>query len=259
MNATDRRLTTILCADIVGYSGLVARDEAGTLERLAEARAILRAEIEAQGGRVFNLAGDGLLAECPSALAAVRAAVACQQRLADWAAGQPEDRRVRLRIGVNLGDVVVDGDDLLGEGVNTAARLQGLAAPGGICLSAPVHDQVRGRLDVEAVDLGLRAIKNMAEPIRVYALGTAGDPRPAGDPETTGAAGRRGRHPAVERFRLRLLAALLVLAVLLAVNLLTTPHRIWVQWPALGFGLALLAPLLRTLLEDRARPDGGSG
>lgn len=251
MSQPERRLTAILCADVVGYSRLVGRNETGTLARLDQARGILRTVTEGQGGRVFNLAGDGLLAEFPSALAAVQAAVSAQDRLGLWASDQPEDDRMRLRIGVNLGDVVVNGDDLLGDGVNVAARLQALAQPGGICLSGAVYDQVRGRIEIGFADLGPQAMKNMADPVRVYALRVGPDvdradvvaPVPAPAPQP-------GRE-VFDQLRRRLLGALMVVAVLLVINLMTNPHDLWVQWPALGLGIAALLPLARRLLWGR--------
>lgn len=244
----ERRLTAILCADVVGYSRLVGRDETGTLARLDQARDILRTVTEGQGGRVFNLAGDGLLAEFPSALAAVQAAVSAQDRLGLWASDQPEDDRMRLRIGVNLGDVVVNGDDLLGDGVNVAARLQALAQPGGICLSGAVYDQVRGRIEVGFADLGPQAMKNMAEPVRVYALRIGPDTRRVETAVSIPAPAPSWGGEVFGRLRRRLLGALLVVAVLLVINLMTNPHDLWVQWPALGLGIAALLPLIRHLL-----------
>ncbi|WP_052119886.1 adenylate/guanylate cyclase domain-containing protein [Inquilinus limosus] len=249
MSQPERRLTAILCADVVGYSRLVGRDETGTLARLDQARDILRTVTEGQGGRVFNLAGDGLLAEFPSALAAVQAAISAQDRLGVWASDQPEDDRMRLRIGVNLGDVVVNGGDLLGDGVNVAARLQALAQPGGICLSGAVYDQVRGRIEIGFADLGPQAMKNMADPVRVYALRVGPDAHrveamaPAPVP--------RSGHGVFDQLRRRLLGALVVVAVLLVINLMTNPRDLWVQWPGLGLGIAALLPLIRRLLWGR--------
>lgn len=249
MPQPERRLTAILCADVVGYSRLVGRDETGTLARLDQARDILRTVTEAQGGRVFNLAGDGLLAEFPSALAAVQAAVSAQDRLGVWASDQPGDDRMRLRIGVNLGDVVVNGGDLLGDGVNVAARLQALAQPGGICLSGAVYDQVRGRIEIGFADLGPRVMKNMADPVRVYALRVGPDAHLV-EAQAVSLAPRPGREM-FDRLRRRLLGALVVVAVLLVINLMTNPRDLWVQWPALGLGIAALLPVVRHLLWGR--------
>lgn len=248
MSQPERRLTAILCADVVGYSRLVGRDETGTLARLDEARGILRTAIEAQGGRVFNLAGDGLLAEFPSALAAVQAAITAQDKLGVWAEAQPEDDRMRLRIGVNLGDVVVSGGDLLGDGVNVAARLQEVAVPGGICLSGAVYEQVRGKVETGFADLGQRSMKNIADPVRVYALRIGADAHRMEALATVPAPTPKPGREVFGRLRRRLLGALVVVAVLLVINLMTNPHDLWVQWPALGLGIAALLPLVRHLL-----------
>ncbi|MGO4126039.1 adenylate/guanylate cyclase domain-containing protein [Inquilinus sp. YAF38] len=256
MSQPERRLTAILCADVVGYSRLVGRDETGTLARLDQARGILRNAIEGQGGRIFNLAGDGMLAEFPSALAAVQAAITAQDRLDDWAEVQPEDDRMRLRIGVNLGDVVVSGDDLLGDGVNVAARLQEVAVPGGICLSGAVYEQVRSKIETGFADLGPRAMKNIADPVRVYAL-RIGPEVPWAEQRVPPVAAAHPGHAVFGRLRRRFLGALVVVAVLLVINLMTSPYDIWVQWPALGLGVAVLLPVIRHLLWGRPL-DAGS-
>jgi adenylate cyclase len=252
----ERRLTAILCADVVGYSRLVGRDETGTLARLDQARGILRNAIEGQGGRIFNLAGDGMLAEFPSALAAVQAAITAQDRLGDWAEVQPEEDRMRLRIGVNLGDVVVSGGDLLGDGVNVAARLQEVAVPGGICLSGAVYEQVRSKIETGFADLGPRSMKNIADPVRVYALRIGPEVPWAEQRIPPVTAGQPG-HAMFDRLRRRFLGALVVVAVLLVINLMTSPYDIWVQWPALGLGVAVLLPVIRHLLWGRPL-DAGS-
>lgn len=251
----ERRLTAILCADVVGYSRLVGRNETGTLARLDQARGILRTVIEGQGGRVFNLAGDGLLAEFPSALAAVQAAITAQDRLGVWAEVQPEDDRMRLRIGVNLGDVVVSGDDLLGDGVNVAARLQEVAAPGGICLSGAVYEQVRSKIETGFADLGPRSMKNIADPVRVYALRIGPDAHRVEAASPPAAAS--GRYSPFESLRRRVLGALLIIAVLLVINLMTDPYDLWVQWPALWLGVMVIMPVIRHLIWGRPMDAGG--
>lgn len=251
----ERRLTAILCADVVGYSRLVGRNETGTLARLDQARGILRTVIESQGGRVFNLAGDGLLAEFPSALAAVQAAITAQDRLGVWAEVQPEDDRMRLRIGVNLGDVVVSGDDLLGDGVNVAARLQEVAAPGGICLSGAVYEQVRSKIETGFADLGPRSMKNIADPVRVYALRIGPDAHRVEAASPPAAAS--GRYSPFESLRRRVLGALLIIAVLLVINLMTDPYDLWVQWPALWLGVMVIMPVIRHLIWGRPMDAGG--
>ena len=166
----QRRLAAILAADIAGYSRLMGRDEAGTARQLRDHLAAVRAVIERHDGRIVKTMGDGLLIEFPSAVAAVEGAITLQRRMQRRNARQPADRRMLFRIGVNLGDVLVQGEDILGEGVNVAARLEGLAASGGICLSQAVYEQVKGKIDARFRDLGSHRLKNIAEPVRAYAV-----------------------------------------------------------------------------------------
>ena len=174
-----RRLAAILAADVAGYSRLVGADEEGTLARLrALFREAVQPAVAARGGRVFKLMGDALLAEFPSAVEAVRCAAEIQDAAEQRGAGEPEDRRVRLRVGVHLGDVVIEGSDLLGDGVNVAARLEGLAEPGGVVISAKVADEVRGRVPFALEDLGERALKNIERPVRAFLLRAPGGPPP---------------------------------------------------------------------------------
>ncbi len=169
-----RRLTTIIAADVAGYSRLVREDEEATLRALrAHRHELFNPLIEQYGGRVANTAGDSLLLEFPSAVEAVRCAVAIQNGLAERNTGVPVERQIRLRIGINVGDVVAEGNDLLGDGVNIAARLEALADTGGIYLSRSVRDQVRDHLDLDLADLGEVKVKNIDRPVRVFkVLGT---------------------------------------------------------------------------------------
>jgi len=170
----ERRLAAILMADVVGYSRLMQQDEAGTLALLRERHGqVLEPLIAAHGGRVAKLMGDGLLAEFASAVKAVECAVALQEQLGQANAALPEASRLVLRIGVNLGDVMVEAGDLYGDTVNIAARLEALAPPGGIVVSAAVHEQVRGKLALAFVDRGRQQLKNLSEPLQVFALGGA--------------------------------------------------------------------------------------
>src|SRR5262245_27647170 len=177
---TDRqRLAAILAADMVGYSRLMSADERGTVAALDAARRVFRAEIEAAQGRVIDMAGDSVLAVFDSAIGAVSAAVAVQRRLDEASSSVPEDRRMRYRIGIHLGDVIERSDGTVyGDGVNIAARLQGLADPGGITVSVAVHGAVGNRLAMTFVDQGEREVKNMA-PVRAFAIRTK--PSDAGD------------------------------------------------------------------------------
>ncbi|MGY4427919.1 TolB-like protein/tetratricopeptide (TPR) repeat protein [Bradyrhizobium sp. F1.13.1] len=168
----NRRLTTILAADAVGYSRLVGADEEGTLERLRGIRKdLIDPVIASHRGRLVKTTGDGFLAEFASVVDAVRSAIEIQRAMIESYSGVAQDRRIEFRIGINLGDVVVEDDgDLMGDGVNVAARLEGIAEPGGICLSSAGYHQVRGKIDMAARDLGEQNLKNLAEPVRVYAL-----------------------------------------------------------------------------------------
>lgn len=176
-----RKLTVILSADVVGYAGQMQRDEAGTLRRLKDNRAqIFDPQVAAHGGRVFKLMGDGALAEFPSAIAAVECALAIQAATEQAASADANASPVRYRIGINLGEVIVDGEDLYGEGVNTAARLQALGPVGGVSLSKVVRDTIVGKLAVVFEDLGQHQIKENEQPVHAFAVGASGAaPAPA--------------------------------------------------------------------------------
>src|SRR5271167_1200420 len=164
-----RRLAAILAADVAGYSRLMGADEEGTLERLkALRRELLDPKIAEHHGRIVKTTGDGMLVEFPSVVDAVRCAVAVQQAMGERDAGAAADNRIELRIGINLGDVIVEGDDLYGDGVNIAARIEALADGGGVFVSNTVHDQVRDRLPFVFEDLGEQQVKNITRPVRVY-------------------------------------------------------------------------------------------
>ncbi|MBV8400017.1 MAG: adenylate/guanylate cyclase domain-containing protein, partial [Acetobacteraceae bacterium] len=167
MTAT-RRLAAILAADIVGYSRLMGADEAGTVQALREHRVAADPLIAEHGGRIFKTTGDGLLIEFPSVVGAVECALVLQHLAAERNTAVPGERRMEWRIGVHLGDVLVEGDDILGDGVNIAARLEGIAEPGGVCISEDAFRQVRGKVEVGFVDLGDQNLKNIARPVRVY-------------------------------------------------------------------------------------------
>ncbi|MCK1307834.1 class 3 adenylate cyclase [Bradyrhizobium sp. GM22.5] len=171
----NRRLTTILAADAAGYSRLVGIDEEGTLDRLRTIRKdLIDPMIAAHRGRIVKTTGDGLLAEFASVVDAVRSAIDMQQVMAESNSGLVQDRRIEFRVGINLGDVVVEDDgDLMGDGVNVAARLEGIAEPGGICLSSAAYDQVRGKLDIAAQDRGQQQLKNIAELVQIYSISAA--------------------------------------------------------------------------------------
>ena len=163
-----RRIVAILAADVAGYSRLVGDDEEGTLARLRTLRReLIDPEIAAHRGRLVHVAGDGLLIEFASTIDAVRCAVAVQRSMAATAAGPPE-HRIQYRVGLHVGDVLADGGDILGDSVNIAARLEGIAEPGGICLSAAAYEQIRGKLEIAVADMGEQDLKNIARPLHTY-------------------------------------------------------------------------------------------
>jgi adenylate cyclase len=183
-----RRLSAILAADVVGYSRLIRADEEGTLAALnALRRDLIDPKIATHHGRIVKLMGDGMLAEFSSVVDAVRFAAEVQQAVAERNAELAQDQHIEFRVGINLGDVVIDGDDIHGDGVNVAARLEGLAYPGGICVSGAVHDQVRDRIDLAFEDMGEQEVKNIDRPIRVWrwasdTSATASEPVPTTKP-----------------------------------------------------------------------------
>ena len=171
----ERRLSAILAADVAGYSRLMHSDEETTHAKLT---ALLAGGVEPaiaeHGGRIVKNTGDGFLAEFPSAVEAVRAAVQFQARIKELTFGEVEERRIAFRVGVNVGDVIVEPHDIFGDGVNIAARLESIAEPGGVCISSAAYDQVQGKVGVEFADLGEQDLKNIARPVRAYAVVRAG-------------------------------------------------------------------------------------
>ena len=161
----ERRLAAILAADVAGYSRLMGADEEGTLECLkAHRRELIDPKIREHRGRIVKTTGDGMLVEFASVVDAVRCAVEIQRGMVDRNAEVPEDKRIAFRIGINLGDVIVDGDDIYGDGVNIAARLEALAEPGGICVARTVRNQIRDKLPYPFEDMGEQSVKNIARP-----------------------------------------------------------------------------------------------
>jgi adenylate cyclase len=268
--APERKLTTILSADVAGYSAMMERDEAATLAQLKAAREMMAREIPAWRGRVVNTAGDGLLAEFASVVNAVECAVRMQRSMAERNANLAEPQRMRFRIGVNLGDVMVDGDDLLGDGVNVAARLQSLAEPGGILISGPVFDQVRTKLALSFDSLGPQSVKNISEPVPAWRVvlngggglgadGGAAHPLPELARRSLGEAGRERVASELARTpgegdqtlaqkdstgwpslkRSATISAVLIV-MLFAINMLTESNALWFQWPSLAI-LAVFA------------------
>jgi len=206
---TERRLAAIIAIDVAGYSRLMGADEEGTLATLKAHRAVTDQISRQHGGRIVGTAGDGLLLEFPSVVEAVIFAMAVQAVMDERNAEIPDDEKMLYRIGINLGDVLVDNDDIFGDGVNVAARLEGLAEPGGICISRTVRDNVRDRMDINLEDLGEVEVKNIARPVRVF--------RVLSDPD---AAAKIARRTMATRWLKRLAAtavAILILASIVTV------------------------------------------
>src|SRR6266511_1517435 len=194
----ERKLTAILSADVKGYSRLMGADEEGTLHTLTTHRKVIDTLIEQHRGRIVGTAGDSVLAEFASVVDAVQCAVEIQTTLKAENANLPPDRRMEFRIGINLGDVMVEGEQIYGDGVNIAARMESLADPGGICISGTVHEHIRNKLSLRYEDLGEQVVKNITEPVRVWrvvvepaaASGHKVPSPPAGERQGEGAAGR---------------------------------------------------------------------
>src|SRR5216684_778519 len=172
----ERKLAAILAADVAGYSRLMGADEAGTARAVREHHAAADPFIAEHGGRIVKTTGDGVLIEFGSVVAAVQCALALQRLAAERNSGIAGERRMEWRIGVHLGDVLIEGDDILGDGVNIAARLEGIAEPGGICISEDAFRQVRGKIKAEFADIGEQSLKNIARPLRIYRAQPASAP-----------------------------------------------------------------------------------
>src|SRR6516165_2294189 len=215
-----RRLAAILAADVAGYSRLMGADEEGTHERLkAHRRQLVDPKIREHHGRIVKTTGDGLLAEFPSVVDAVRCAAEVQRGILDREPDLPDERRIRWRIGINLGDVIAEDEDIFGDGVNVAARLEALAEPGGICVSGVVRDQIRGKLPYPLDDRGEQNVKNIALPVRVYEM----RPETIADLPAPGIPVAAPHRPAAGR---AIIAAAAVAAVLIAAG------GTWWLWPA---------------------------
>jgi adenylate cyclase len=214
-----RRLTAILAADGASYSRLMGADEEGTHERLkAHLGALVDPKIAEHRGRIVKTTGDGMLVEFPSVVDAVRCAVEVQRGMVERNAAIPPDKRIDFRVGINLGDIIADGDDIFGDGVNIAARLEALAEPGGICISGTVRDHIGDRLPYTYKDRGEQSVKNIARPVRVYALRTEGAAYPPAS-----------RVPAVSRRRRSAVVAAILMVASMALVIAVVA---WWAWPA---------------------------
>ncbi len=252
-----RKLSTIFCADVAGYSRLMDADETGTMDRLRQYRLAMRGLIERHDGRVVNTWGDAVIAEFASPVEAVQAAVEVQHELATRNNGVPDDRVMRFRIGVNLGDVMVEGDDLYGEGVNIAARLQTLADPGGVVISGTVYELVRKKFGISFEFVGDQSVKNIDEPVASYrllledeALQANPTPRPAKRPKRSESskepcrpspqAGPPATRHGGRRLPRRARFAVMMIGFFFLINLFSGLDSLWFQWPSIPFILMLI-------------------
>ena len=275
-----RRLTTVLCADVHGYSRLMGADEAATLGTLRRYRSAIAGLVERHDGRIVNTWGDAVIAEFASVVEAVQCAVEIQQEISNQDSDLPHADRMRFRIGINLGDVMVDGSDIYGDGVNIAARLQELAEPGGVVVSAPVYDQVHNKLSLGFDCLGQQQMKNVA-PVISYRVTMGG--RAAGRPSFTvdespdpQAGAVAASEAGARRIRDRsepstwtgaisdwfaslprsVAVALTVSGFLILINVFTGLHRIWFHWPVAAL---LFIGILRTVLRRGPASDRNEG
>jgi adenylate cyclase len=176
----ERRLAAVLAADVAGYSRLMGNDEEGTLARLKFLRkTLIDPAIASHRGRIVKTTGDGVLVEFASAVDAARSSAEVQRRMAEQNAAWPQEQRIQFRIGIHVGDIIIDDNDIFGDGVNIAARLEGIAEPGGVCISDDAHRQIRGKVDVTFDDMGEQNLKNIVEPMRAWQLRLAGHAAPA--------------------------------------------------------------------------------
>jgi len=253
-----RRLTSILCADVKSYSRLMETDETRTIGTLRQYRAAMDALVERHDGRTINTWGDMVIAEFSSVVEAVLCAIEVQRELASRNRDLPEAEQMWFRIGINLGDVMVENDDLYGEGVNIAARLQELAEPGGILISGPVYDMVRNKMSVGFEHLGQQAVKNVTEPVISYRIVLDGDGRTAMAGPLPPAAVAAQPHGLAARLwsRFRVLprlvrAALVVILFLFVIDMSDGLEVIWFHWPAAALGFFVL--LWLSLVGHRKR------
>ncbi len=262
-----RKLAAILCADVTEYSRLMREDETATIRTLTAYREVMTALIKQHHGRVVDAVGDNLLAEFASVVDAVQGAIAIQKEIKSRNAQVPESRKMLFRIGINLGDLVVEGDRIYGDGVNITARLEALADPGGICISRTAYDQIEDKLPLGYEYLGEKTVKNTVKPVRAYkVLFDAGEETPSIDKSE-----RKRRTKPRERdkpsgdkireigarfkiwdsslFHKHLWVYAGVIGFLFIINVLTWDSGIWVHWPALGWGLLLFLKWVNSAKE----------
>ena len=243
----ERRLTNIFSADVLGYSRLMGLDEAGTLALLNDYKGIMAGLIAQHRGRIVSTAGDGVLAEFPSSVMAVQSAVNIQRQLAERNQKLEPDRQMWFRIGINLGDVIVERDDIFGDDVNIAARLQSMAEPGGILISGTVFDQVKNKLGLSFNFLGPQRLKNIDAAVPVYSAVMSGDARPPVDI-------RVGQRATPQKSQQRLIVSAIraaaIVAFFAAINLFSWRGHFWFQWPSLVVFLIFIVRATRIYRQE---------
>ncbi len=251
--STERKLTTILCADMKGYSRMMEQDEERTLQSLKEARTLFKEEIDASGGRIINMPGDAIIADFPSVVKALDCSVTIQNRLND---NKVDELSPQFRIGLNLGDVIIEGSDIFGDGVNIASRLEGLAPVGGVCISGTVFDHIKAKRPLDFEYMGAQHVKNIQENIDAYALNLNGDANfiniqntnkknrtrsshgvetPIGDEE----AEIRKQIKREAGFYRRLVGMGSIVLLVFFINMFTSPSYPWFLWPAMSIAFVL--------------------
>jgi len=243
----ERKLTNILSADVFGYSRLMGLDEAATLTLLNDYKGVMTSLIAERRGRVVSTAGDSVLAEFPSSVMAVQTAVDIQRELAERNQKLDPDRQMWFRIGINLGDVIVERDDIFGDDVNIAARLQSMAEPGGILISGTVFDQVKNKLSLSFSFLGPQRLKNIDAAVPVYSAVMGGPARPSVDVGESRKAAPQNRQQALIVSAIRAGA---VIAFLGAINLFSWSGHFWFQWPALAVLLIFVVRATRIYRQE---------
>ncbi len=267
-SAVERKLTTVMCADVAGYSRLMEKNEEATLNCLKKAREVFKSNIKDHGGRLINMTGDGIIAEFPSVVNAMHCAVSIQNNLADFTAQNKFEVPMTFRLGLNLGDVMIEGDDIFGDGVNIAARLEALAPPGGICISGTVYDHVKGKFPLGFNYLGEKQVKNIETAVQVYALQlheeqTSNDTSPRQEPTDTPHSSvidedeEKLRKQVKRRagFYRRCMMMGSVVVFLLIINLITSPSTLWFFWPALPIAFTLALDGFRVFSKNHFAED----
>jgi class 3 adenylate cyclase len=234
----ERRLTNLFSADVLGYSRLMGLDEAGTLALLNDYKVIMTGLIVQHRGRIVSTAGDGVLAEFPSSVMAVQSAVEIQRQLAERNQKLEPDRQMWFRNGINLGDVIVERDDIFGDDVNIAARLQSMAEPGGILISGTVFDQVKNKLGLSFKSLGPQRLKNIDAAVPVYSAVMSSDARPPFEIRSGDQRATPQKRP--EKLMMSAIRAGALVAFFAAINLFSWHGRFWFQWPSLGVALIFI-------------------